>query len=199
MAKVIPYISFAQLKSDSMLIEEVPALQLGIQFYRVPDLAIPFEQRGKLRYRLLRIGSTFGRNSFSIKEGRVDIRLKSALNGAVVHDLYPRREEKVDEAELELGLNFDLTWGPAKVTPSIKYKTKVQRINTFLSAGGLLDSHAWWRFSPRKGENHIEGSMETMLTVQSRHDEKISGHAELQGQFTGWTSGKKNIKFDFPL
>lgn len=181
------------------MLNGVPALQLGIQLYRVPIDALPKEQRGSLEYGLLRIGSTFGRNKFKIIRGRVDLKFKSDLQHVVVHDLYPRREEQIDRNALEIGLNSDLTWGTLGVTPSIKYRTTIQRINTFLSAGGLLDSHAWWRFSLRKGEHSIEGSMETLLTLQFKSGEKITGEATLHGEFDRWGGRTTEPSFVFRI
>ena len=187
-----------QVNSTRNMIRDVPALQLGIQAYTVPTSVVPQEQQDRLEYRLLRVGSTFGRDGFEVQDGRVDLKFDSEAS-VVVHDLYPRREEQVEQNALEIGLDTALTWGLFTATPSMRYKTTITRINTVLSSGGLLDSYAWWRFSPRKGEHCIEGSMETLLTLQSRQGKEIKGKATLQGRFSRKNLGQENVGFDFKL
>lgn len=178
----IKYIEFAPLGSGTIVDEEgIPILQLGIQGCSVEEKQVPKKYRGRYRYYLLRIASTFGRNKKEIKEGRFDLRLKSPGGRVVAHDMYPRREEEIKEAEVEVGLDASLTWGLIKAVPKLAYKTKMRRIDTHIVAGGPLTSSPWWKFKRRRGEDCIIGTIETLIVLQADYKEIIVSKAKLTG------------------
>jgi hypothetical protein len=161
----IKYIDFSTRGSASIYhcLEGKPILQLGAQTYYVPNTA-----RRPLEYFLVRVASTFGLDGWEIKEGRIDLRVSCDAGNAVVHDMFPRRFETQEESGvLELGLDGNLAWGPISLIPHAKYQTRMQRIRSSIESGGLLDKHAWWKFTTRKGESRISGTMETFLTIQT--------------------------------
>lgn len=161
----IKYIDFVARGSASLYSqkEDKPIFQLGVQTCSAGQSAT-----SSLEYFLIRIASTFGINGWKIKEGRIDVKLSCDVEGVVVHDMFPRRSETMEESGiLEIGLDSNLAWGPVSLLPYAKYQTKMQRIRSNIESGGLLDKHAWWKFTTRKGESHIGGTIETFLTIQS--------------------------------
>jgi hypothetical protein len=192
MPQGIHYINFVPVDSARLEISEAesPMLQLGIEKHSITHKNLTYYQ--------IRIGSTFGRNGFQIERGRVEMRFRVDQGKVSVHDLFPRRTEEKEVSELEIGLSSDMTWGVIG-GGSIGYKTRIHSINTVLSAGGLLDSVGWWRFNKKRGDDHIEGAMETLLTLQSETGSKVSGRARLEGKLTGLRGEQKEISFTFIL
>jgi hypothetical protein len=110
-------------------------------------------------------------------EGNVVISFNSVRGQVTIQDMYPRRIEQIQDSDLEVGLASDITWSPLNV--SVNYRTRISRINTTLFSGGICDSLGWWRFQPRKGEDHIEGTMETLMILQSTKHCSVIGKAQL--------------------
>lgn len=194
-------IEFTPCGAKSVNIGKARILQLGLQSTKIDEKS-PIKHRA-WDYYLLRLASTFGKDGVTLKQGMLKITLlvEKTKNGCVVaHDMYPRSENEVSESEIEVGLDSKLTWAPISISPKLTYKTKIRKINNILVAGGVLTSHPWWRFEPRKGEKSIFGCMETLLTVQVSHATSFHGIAELTGQDSGWRRGNPpQASFNFKI
>jgi len=198
MSPELKEIEFTPCGAKTFNIGKARILQLGLQSTKIDEKSTI--KRRTWDYYLLRLASTFGRDGVTFKQGMLKIALFAGGGSVVAHDMYPRSENEVSESEIEVGLDSKLTWAPISIGPRLAYKTKIRKINNILVSGGLLTSHPWWRFEPRKGEKSIIGCMETLLTVQASHVTSLHGKAELTGQDSGWRKkSPPQVSFSFKI